>query len=174
MAQKIKIGRLTNANIYVDGGSLLGRVEEFQCPTLTFKQSEHKALGMNGTVEYYSGIDKMEGSMKWTSYYPEFLKKMANPFKAVRIQVRGSLEEYQGGERIGQTSAVVFLTIQPKNFPLGNFQQHDNVELSTNYGCTYVRLEIGGEVITEVDVEANIFKVDGEDLLATYRQNLGI
>lgn len=174
MAQKIKIGRLTNANIYLDGGSLLGRVEEFQCPTVSFKQSEHKALGLNGTAEYYSGIDKLEGSMKWTSFYPEFLKKLANPFKAIRIQVRGSLEEYQGGERVGQTPTVVFLTINPKNFPLGSFKQHDNVDVTTNYGCTYVRMEIDGEVITEVDVEANIFKVDGEDLLATYRQNLGI
>jgi len=174
MAQKIKIGRLTNANVYLDGGSLLGRVEEFQCPVVTFKHAEHKALGLNGTIEYYAGIEKLEGSMKWTSYYPEFLKKMANPFKAIRIQVRGNLEEYQGGERVGQTPAVVFLTIQPKDFPLGSFSQHDNVELSTKYGCTYVRMEIGGEAITEVDVEANIFKVDGEDLLATYRQNLGV
>ncbi|MBS1775334.1 MAG: phage major tail tube protein [Bacteroidetes bacterium] len=174
MAQKIKIGRLTNANIYIDGGSLLGRVETFNCPTITYKQSEHKALGLNGTVEYYAGIDKMEGTIKWTSYYPEFLKKMANPFEAIRLQVRGSLEEYQGGSRVGQVPATVFLTINPKNFPLGNFQQHDNVELETSYGCTYVRMEINGEVITEVDVEANIFKVDGADLLAQYRQNLGI
>ncbi|MBW7848704.1 MAG: phage major tail tube protein [Bacteroidales bacterium] len=174
MAQKIKIGRLTNANIYIDGGSLLGRVETFNCPTLTYKQAEHKALGLNGTIEYYAGIDKLEGTIKWTSFYPEFLKKMANPFQPIRIQVRGNLEEYQGGERVGQTPAVVFLTVQPKNFPLGNFQQHDNIELETSYGCTYVRLEIDGESITEVDVEANIFKVDGEDLLAVYRQNLGV
>lgn len=174
MAQKIKIGRLTNANIYMEGGSLLGRVSEFNCPTLVYKQAEHNALGLNGTIEYYAGIDKMEGSMKWNSYYPEIMKKMANPFKAIRIQVRGNLEEYQGGGREGQAPAVVFLTIQPKDFPLGNFQQHENVELETNYGCTYVRMEIGGEVITEVDVESNIFKVDGEDLLATFRQNLGI
>lgn len=174
MAQKIKIGRLTNANIYVDGGSLLGRVETFNCPTVSFLQAEHKALGLNGAIEYYAGIDKMEGTIKWTSFYSEYLKKMANPFQAIRIQVRGNLEEYQGGSRIGQTSAVVFLTIQPKNFPLGNFVQNTNVELETTYACTYVRLEINGEVITEVDVEANIFKVDGTDLLAQFRQNLGV
>lgn len=174
MGQKIEIGRLTNANVYVDGGSMLGRVETFNCPTVTFKQSEHKALGLIGTVEYFAGIDKMEGSAKWTSFYADVLKKFANPFQAVRIQVRGSLERYEGGSRTEQKRAVVFLTITPKNFPLGNFVQHDNVELDTSFGCTYVRLEIGGEVITEVDVEANIFKVNGEDLLARYRQNLGI
>lgn len=174
MAQKIKINRLTNANIYLDGGSLLGRVEEFQTPTIAAKMAEHKALGMIGTVEYFAGVDKMEGSIKWTSYYGDVMRKFANFFEPIRIQVRGSLEEYQGGGRMAQVPAVVFLTIQPKNFPLGNFVQHDNVDLSTSYGCTYCRLEVGGNVEMELDVEANIYKVNGEDLLAAYRQNLGI
>lgn len=174
MGKKIEIGRLTNANVYMDGGSLLGRVETINCPTIAFKQAEHKALGLMGTTEYFSGIDKMEGSIKWTSYYGEVLKKLSNPFQAIRLQVRGNLETYEGGSRTGQSRAVVFLTITPKNFPLGNFVQHDNVELDTNYGCTYVRLEIDGQTITEVDVEANILKVDGVDLLADYRQNLGL
>lgn len=174
MAQKIKISRLTNANVYMDGSSLLGRVETFNSPTITYKQSEHVALGLIGTVEYFAGIDKMEGTMKFTSYYPEVMRKMANPFEAKRIQVRGSLEEYQGGSRVAQTPVVCFMTITPKNFPVGGHVQHDNVEVEASYGCTYLRMEINGEVITEIDVEANIFKVDGVDLLAPYRQNLGI
>lgn len=174
MAEKIKINRLTNANIYVDGGSLLGRVEEFQTPTVTAKMAEHKALGMLGTVEYFAGIDKLEGNIKWTSYYGGVMRKFANFFQPLRIQVRGSLEEYQGGGRTGEVPAVVFLTIQPKDFPLGNFQQHENVDLTTNYACTYCRLEVDGEVEMEIDVEANIYKVGGQDLLSTYRQNLGI
>lgn len=174
MAQRITIGRLTNANIYVDGNSLLGRAETFNCPDVQYKQAEHKALGLLGTLEYFSGIDKLEGSIKWTSFYADVLRKFANPFEAIRVQVRGNLEEYAGGARVGQKPAVVYLTITPKNFPMGNFQQHDNVELESRFGCTYVRLEIDGSVITELDVEANIFKVDGVDMLAQYRQNLGI
>src|SRR5690606_21960439 len=126
------------------------------------------------TLEYFSGIDKLEGNFKWTSYYGDVLKKMANPFEAKRVQVRGSLEEYQGGSRVGQTPAVLFMTITPKNFPLGNFVRHDNTELETSYGCTYLKLEVNGENLVEIDVEANIYKVDGVDLLAQYRANLGI
>lgn len=174
MSEKIKINRLTNANVYLDGGSLLGRVSEFNAPKVNAKMAEHSALGMIGSVEYFAGIDKLEGSIKWTAYYGSEMRKFANFFKPIRIQVRGSLEQYQGGGKVAEIPATIFLTIQPKNFPLGDYKQHDNVDLQTDYACTYCRLEIDGNVEMEIDVEANIYKVNGEDLLAAYRQNLGI
>lgn len=174
MAENIKIHRLTNANIFMDGGSMLGRAESFNSPTVTFKQAEHKAMGLLGTVEYMSGIDKLEGSIKWNSFYPEAMVKMANPFQAVRLQIRGNVEEYSGGSKIADKPATIYMTITPKNFPTGNFVQHDNVEIESSYGCTYLKVVIDGITVTEIDVEANIFKVNSVDLLAQYRQNLGI
>jgi P2 family phage contractile tail tube protein len=174
MPQNVTIGRLTNANLYMDGGPLFGKAESVNLPEVPYKQAEHKALGLNGTIEYYAGIDKLEGSIKWTSFYADQLKKMGDPFTAKRIIVYGNLEGYQGGSRTSQDPVKAFMTIMPKNFPLGNFQQHDNVELESKFGCVYVRLEIKNEVIYELDVEANIWKVGGVDLLATYRQNLGL
>lgn len=174
MASNVTINRLTNANIYADGNSFLGRAEEINLPVVKFKTGDHKALGMIGAIEYFAGIDKLEGKIKWNSYYPEVLKKVANPFEAVRLQVRASLETYEGGSRTAQKPAVVYLTVSSRDFPLGNFKQHDNVELENNYGSTYCKLEIDGEEIVEIDLEANIFKVGGVDLLAEYRANLGI
>ena len=37
-----------------------------------------------------------------------------------------------------------------------------------------MRQVVDGREVLEVDVLANIFKVDGVDVLAQYRQNLGI
>lgn len=174
MAENIKIHRLTNANIFIDGGSMLGRAESFASPTVVFKQAEHRAMGMVGTVEYMSGIDKMEGTIKWNSYYPEAMTKMANPYQAVRLQIRGNIEEYSGGSKVADKPATIYMTVTPKNFPTGSFTQHDNVEIESSYGCTYLKVVVDGTIVTEIDVEANIFKVNGTDLLAAYRQNLGI
>jgi P2 family phage contractile tail tube protein len=174
MAKKISINRLTNANIYADGNSFLGRAEEINLPLVKFKNGEHKALGMIGAIEYFSGIEKLEGKIKWNCYYPEVMRKTANPFEAIKLQVRASLETYEGGSRVSQVPVVCYITAQSKDFPLGNFKQHDNVELENNYGATYCKMEVDGEEIIEIDVEANIFKVGGEDLLAQYRANLGI
>ena len=56
---KIKINKLTNANVYMNGVNLLGRAEEVQLPQIKHKMAEHKALGMVGSAEFFSGIDKL-------------------------------------------------------------------------------------------------------------------
>ena len=66
---KIEINRITNANIYLDGANLLGRAEEVKLPDVSMTMQEHKALGMVGKVELPAGFDKMEGEIKWNSFY---------------------------------------------------------------------------------------------------------
>jgi hypothetical protein len=167
------VNRLTNANIYVNGNSLLGKAEEITLPVIKQKMSEHKALGMVGSVEFPSGIDKLEAKIKWNSFYADIMKQVANPFASLQIQVRANLENYTASGRTGEVPVVCIMTSSAKDFPMGNFKQHDNVEAETNLNVTYCKLEIDGEVIMEIDVLANIYKVDGTDLLATYRANTG-
>jgi hypothetical protein len=57
---------------------------------------------------------------------------------------------------------------------MGDFKQHDNSTLETMLNVHSIKMELDGREILEVDVLANIYKVDGVDLLKDYRQNLGI
>jgi P2 family phage contractile tail tube protein len=167
------VNRMTNCNVYVDGLNQMGKAEEVNLPDIKHKMAEHKALGMVGTVEFFAGIEKLEAKIKWNAFYADVCRKAANPFTAVQLQVRGNLETYTASGRTQQVPVVTYLTVQFKNYPLGNFKQHDNVELESNLNVLYVKQEIDGEEVMEFDVLANIFKVDGEDLLATYRANVG-
>jgi P2 family phage contractile tail tube protein len=170
----LTIKKMTNANVYLDGNSLLGKAEEISLPDLSGKMVEHKALGMVGTTEFWAGLEKMESKIKWNSMYPDVMKKSANPVKAWKLQLRSSLEEHTSEGRIAQDPVVCFMTGTFKKQPGGNFKQHDNVELESMVNVSYIKLEIKGEVIYEVDVLANIFIVAGEDILTQYRSNLGI
>lgn len=170
---RVDIKRLTNANVYVDGNSLLGKVEECKLPDVVATVTEHKALGMVGKVELPSGFDKMEATFKWNSLYSDVLVKVANPFRAVEVQVRGSIETYGNGGRTAQAPYVAYLTGTFKKMPLGGFKQGDNVEAETAMNVTYCKLEIDSEEIVEFDVLANIYKAGGVDLLETYKQNIG-
>ena len=170
----ISVNRLTNANVYMDGNSLLGRAEEVSLPNIMFTMAEHKALGMVGKVEFFAGIEKMEMKIKWNAMYPEVMKKVANPFDSQKLQVRSSLENYTDAGRTSEKPCICYVTAVPKGIPMGNFKQHDNVEMETTYSVTYCKLEIDNGSIVEYDVLANIFKVDGVDVMAQYRANLGI
>lgn len=170
---KIQINRLTNANVYMDGNNLLGRAEEINLPQIKHKMSEHKALGMIGSAEFFSGIDKLECKIKWNSLYPEVLRKAANPFKSVQIQARASLETYNSQGKIQEISAVAYLSGTFKEFPLGNIKAGDNAEYETTMSVNYAKLTAGGENLFEIDILENIYKVDGEDILKDFRNNIG-
>ena len=170
---KIAINRVTNANIYIDGVNLLGRAEEIKLPDISAMMSEHKALGMFGKVELPSGFDKLDGEIKWNSYYKEVAKAMANPFKALQLQCRSSIDVYSSGGRVNQLPLVTHLTVMFKKNPVGTFKPHDNVELPSAFSATYIKQVIDGEDVLELDYLANIYKVGGEDLLQQYRANIG-
>lgn len=172
MAQ-VQVNRLTNANVYMDGASFLGKATEVELPKITQAMSEHVALGMIAKFELPSGIDKMEAKISWNSFYPDAIIKMANPGLAINFQIRGSLEGWTSGGRATQVPAVIFMTGTFKELPMGNFKQHENVELESMINVTTVRMEIDGSELVYVDVFSNTYKVNGVDIASTYRENIG-
>ena len=46
----VQLNRVTNANLYLNGNSLLGSAEEVQLPDITALESEHKAVGMVASI----------------------------------------------------------------------------------------------------------------------------
>lgn len=170
----VLIHRITNANVYMDGANLLGRAEEIQLPQVKVKMAEHKALGMVGTIRAFAGIEALEGKIKWASLYADVLKKAANPFKTVQLQVRGSLEEWNTpAGRNAEKPVVAVMQVLFKTFPAGSFKQHENVDVETEFDAWYLKLSAEGQDILEIDVAANIYKAGGVDMLATYRANIG-
>jgi len=135
--------------------------------------ADHKALGMVGSAEFFAGIDKLEAKIKWNSLYTEVLKKAANPFRSVQIQARASLETYNNMGKLAEVPAVAYLSGTFKEFPLGNLKPQENAEYETTMSVNYAKLVVAGEEIFEIDVLENIYKVDGIDILAVYRANIG-
>jgi P2 family phage contractile tail tube protein len=170
----IQVNRLTNGNMYINGNSYLGTIEEVNLPDVKGKYSEHKALGMNATVELSSGIDKMEAKIKFNAPYAKVMKLAANPTVSHSLMFRGNLETYEGASRVSQVPYKCIMKAGFKNVHPGNMKQHDNVEMESTLNVTYVKLEIDNEEIFEIDVLNNIHKVDGVDILELFRANLGI
>lgn len=173
MSGKIQINRITGANIYINGASLLGRAEEVKLPDVSAIVQEHKALGMVGKIELPSGFDKLEGEIKWNSFYPEVAPTLANPWGAVQLQCRSSVETYGAQGRTQQRALVTFLTVMFKKNPLGTFKQHDNAEFASAFTATYIKQVMDGQELLELDYLANIFRVGGVDMLEAYRAHIG-
>lgn len=169
---KIEVNRITNAGVYIDGNSFIGKVEEISLPNIKPTMSEHKALGLQAKLELPSGIDKMDGKIKFNSNYPNVKKKFANFYAPLELQVRYLVESYASGGRT-TTTGQIFLTIQSKGVSGGNFKQHDNVENESDFNVLYMKEVMDGVTTYEVDVINNIYIVDGVDLLKEFKDAIG-
>lgn len=170
---KIQVNRITNANVYLEDNSLLGRAEELNLPEVEHEMVEHRGLGMFGAVEFWAGLGKMEATIKWSSLYPEVMGVAVNPFRSVRLQARASLETYTQQGRETEVPVVVHLTGTFKKFPAGKFKHMEAAEYETTLSVTALRLVVDGEDIVEINVMSNIYKVKGQDVLAGFKRNIG-
>lgn len=170
---QLSINKITNCNVYIDGANHAGKAEEVKLPDIMPIMTEHKGLGAIGRVELPAGLEKMVCSIKWSSMYPDLMKVEANPYAAHSLQIRGSLETWGPGGRLAQVPVIAYVNGTFKKFPGGTFKQSDPVERESEVAVSYYKLTVAGKDIVEVDVFANIHKVDGVDINATFNRNLG-
>jgi uncharacterized protein len=169
----MNVQRVTNANIYLDGNSLLGRAEEIELAWPKAKMVDHKGLGMFGTAEFPAGIDKLEAKVKWSSIYSEVLQAISI-FASHQFQVRASVEQYTSQGRTAELPFIGLMTAQFKDGAPLRFKQHEQVDFPTTlvvYHCEYY---LSGVQYLLYDVLANIYVVNGVDQLAGFRANLGM
>ncbi len=166
--------RITNAAVYLDGNSFFGRSAEIELGSVKAVMSDFQGLGMVGLIELPDGIDKLEGKIVWNSKYADAAKKIATPFRTVQLQCRSSVEIYNSQGKTGEIPLVTFLTVQFKEYQLGNHKPRENSTNESPFSAIYVRQVLDGEEMLELDYLANIYRVGGEDQLAQYRSNLGL
>jgi len=169
----LNVNRVANANIYLDGVSLLGRAEEVELAWPKAKMVDHKGLGMFGTAEFPAGVDKLEAKIKWSSIYTEVLQSFSI-FQSHQFQVRASIEQYTSQGRIAELPFVGLMTAQFKDGGPLNFKQHEQVDFPTTlvvYHCEYY---VSGVQYLLYDVLANMYIINGVDQLANFRANIGV
>ena len=164
--------KITQGNAYINGNSMLGKVESADLPDLKFLFEEHKSMGMLGKLDLPTmGIDKLEGKIKFNSLYPKVSVQMT-PFGYQQLQIRSSVNEHSTDGITEQKPLVTIITMSPKNWQLGKFEQHKNVDKEIDFTAIYVKQMLDGEEIIEYDAMANILKIGGQDILAEYRANI--
>lgn len=169
----IQINSLANANVYIDGVGLLGRAEEVEIPQPRHRMIDYKGLGMVGTAELWSGVDKLEAKIKWASFDAETLTMSASPFQTHSFQVRGSLEQYTSQGRSAELPVVYLMTGIFKDAGTANFKHQSMVETNSTVSVYHCELYVAGTQIYLYDVFANVYVVGGVDQLSTFRVNLG-
>lgn len=166
--------KIRDANVYVNGTSTHGYATEATLPNVDYSKTEYKTLGLNGVLKLFNGFNAMEATIKWSSADNDVAMACLDPFKPVNLMIRSSRDVYEGGALSDQQPVIFYVKGTASGMNLGTLKSKEDNETETKLDLTYFKWVQNGEELIELDVANNIFVVNGVDLLATYRENLGL
>jgi len=162
---------IADATAFADG-TLVNSLESVDLPDIEQMSEEFQQLGMAGSIEVPSAhVALGTATLNFASYNPEDMK-LFPPQQAVQLEVRMAINDVIG-DRVGEFSRSVTMRIlrQVRSNDSAERQRTEGPELEV--AVHYLKDELAGEAITEVDPKNRVFVWDGEDILADRRASLG-
>lgn len=165
--------KLKLMDLFNEGNSYLGQTGEVTIPKLARKLENWRGGGMNGNVKIDLGLgdDINEFNWKLGGLDDLVLKQFgAATVGAHMLRFTGSYQR----DDTGDTSALeIVVRGRHEEIDFGNQKAGDDTETSVKTIWSYYKLSIDGEVIMEFDIPNMIEIVNGVDLMAKHRANIG-
>ncbi len=166
--------KLKMLNLFNDANSYQGVVSSITLPKLTRKLENYRGGGMNGTAPVDLGLDDDALTVEWSMGGIDdlVLKQWGSAqIAGVPLRFAGSYQRDDTGET---TAVEVVMRGRHKEIDMGEKKQGEDTETKVSTQCTYYKLIWGGQELVEIDTINMIEKVNGVDLLAEHRKNIGL
>lgn len=164
--------KLKNFNLFGNGESFQGEIEELTLPELVRKTEEYRGAGMDGTVEIDLGQEAI--TFEWTP--AGLIEAVFDGFGSNTID--SELLRFSGAYVRDDTAETVAVEVvvrgRHKQISMGTAKPGDNNNIPITTSVSYYKLSINGKEVIEIDVPGFIFKVNGKDRLAEKRKAMGL
>lgn len=176
MAKGVNIVRdkLINFEVFKEGNRKLG-MGDITLPSLEYKTATLSGAGIGGDIEMPTPgqTASMELEINWRTLNEDVTKLLA--VKAHDLEIRGSNQQYDAGTgEIKSQPVRINVRTVPKKSDLGSFKPAEHTDSKSTLEIIYLKVEIGGERVIEIDKLNYIHYVDGVDYLASVRSDLGV
>lgn len=167
--------RLTNFRVYLDGSNDLKGVADIQLPSFEPMTDTVKGAGIGGEYEAptIGHFQSMKLTINWRTLTTDMLSLLRQ--RARRIDCRGAFQDYDAGKsaRVTRAVRVVVEGLATKVDP-GKYEVGSTSDGSAEIEVMYIKIEIDGRTVLELDKLNFVFIVNGEDQLAAVRKALGM
>lgn len=163
---------LKNFNVFDDGISYMGVVEEVKLPKLSRKMEAFRGGGMDGEVDIDLGQEKLEIEQTLGGF-------VADAYRSYGItKISGKLLRFAGAYQRDDTGAVqaVEVVVRGRHAEIdpGSAKGGDKNTTTVKSSLTYYKLTVDGQDLVEIDIPGFLFKVNGVDMLEAQRKAIGL
>ena len=159
-------------NLFIDGLSYSGRVEELSLPTLTRKTEEYFAGGMLAPVELDMGMEKLEMDFTLREFNTEVLGYFGNPAIG-GINMRCSAVTFNESS-VNTDSVEVVFRGRWRSLEQGTLKRGESSTLKVGVALSYYKYSQNGTPIIEIDPINYIEIINGVDRAKDRRKALGL
>ncbi|MFT4924625.1 MAG: P2 family phage contractile tail tube protein [Phenylobacterium sp.] len=161
---------LKKFKVSVDGKGYLGLADEITLPKLTVKTREITS-GFQAPIELDVGqLEKLEGTIVMLEFNAELMKLLGGwSGKTINLTARGAIHA-QGSDPVPVT---VTLEGFFKEMDMGNWKDGEEANMTLQYAAQKYKLQIGTEVIYEIDLYNDTRFVNGKDQMKLLRAAIG-
>lgn len=166
--------KLTNFSAYRDGDDFLG-VVDVELPSLEALTETIKGAGIAGEIDspVIGHYGSMSVKLNWRTLSVPVIQLAKQ--KTHALDFRGSQQIYNAGTGEYEHQGVKISTRAiPKSTESGKFEVGATTGSANELEVVYIKIEIDGKRILEIDKLNFIAFVDGEDALEAVRKNLGL
>lgn len=167
---------LTDATIFLDNIGTVGKATSVEVPTIKPVKEERKTIDGVGTQKLPTGkIELDTAKVTLNCFYPEVFNKLTNPYNSTLVKFYGNLMGFTNGSQDGNDSAKVFMKCSAAEFKaLCDKKEHDATSYEVTLDPSSVRLIFKGKDLLNIDIDNNVYEVNGIDVRKDILKNLGI
>lgn len=166
--------RLINYTVYLEGNRAVGTADA-KLPSIEAMTETVSGAGIAGELEtpVLGHFKSMTTSIKWRTVTDNSVKLFSS--RSHQIDLRGSQQVYDSGAGTYKTVPIrASMKLMPKKLDLGSLQVAKATDTENEFEVMYLKLFIDNKEVLEIDKLNFICSINGEDILASVRDDLGL
>lgn len=167
--------KIINYKCYVDGQSSATAMVDVDLPDIQFMSETINGAGIAGEIDSptLGHFQAMELGVNFRTLIDENFKMFSQKQYALEFRAATQSTDINSGE-ITPGKLKISTRVIPKSLGLGKLEVGKPSSSNQKFSCHYLKVELNGETLLEIDKINMIFNVNGTDLLSEVRDALGI
>jgi uncharacterized protein len=167
--------KISNAAIWVNGVAVFGGPNEVTIEAVKAKTAERMSLGMQGTVEYPVGIEKMSMTIKLNHVDANTTAQFSDVYNTKQFQLRTTAEVFTPSGRTAVKALVYKVNAMSKTaMPSIGLKAQEPAEFEAEFSIFAITVELDSVEMFHFDALGNTHRVNGQNQLAAVNAILGI
>ena len=166
---------LQDAHVYWDGENNMIGIANVDMPELTSSTTSITGTGLAGEIDapVHGHFDSMEMTLNWRTPHTSGLRMVGGA--VVALDIYGSIQSMDSGasEHV-EEQIIVTVRGRAKSYAPGTFEARNTTDSSNTIEVHYIKVDIAGSTVVEIDKYNYKCVVNGVDFMAQVRQNLGM